>query len=607
MRSPIRVLESLNSKSDQPEYRFQRLYRNLYNPEFYLLAYKNIAQSTGSMTAGVDGKTVANMSIGRIEQIISTLKNHSYQPTPARRTYIQKNNSTKMRPLGIPSTNDKLVQEVVRMILESIYEPTFSNNSHGFRPNRSCHTAMKQIQDTFTGTIWFVEGDIKACFDRFDHHVMIDILRRRVDDENFIALMWKFLKAGYMENWNYHQTYSGTPQGSGISPILANIYLGELDKYMVEYQAQFNIGDIRHRKKTTRYNTLAVYKCNTKKRYREQWETLPPEEKRAAIQEVKAYKAEMLRLPYLAPCDEGFKRIQYCRYADDFLIGVIGSHADAEKIKADLNEFISSRLKLEMSLEKSKVTHVKDKARFLGFDITVFMGNAAKRNKNGELMRGSNGMVQLYVPKEKWMGKLLEYKAMVIRKDDSGRERWKPMHRGKLMNQDDIDIISKVNAEVRGLYNYYCIAKNASVIGNFAFIMKRSMLKTFAAKYNTQTSKIWQSYARDGIFGLDYRTRSGMKRCEFYHGGFARQEKILHYADTLPPFQKYDKPNELSARLKKGVCELCSNATTDIRIHHVRRLKDLKGETAAEQLMIVKNRRTLAVCPDCYNSITQNI
>jgi group II intron reverse transcriptase/maturase len=196
------------------------------------------------MTAGADGKTIDAMSMVRIETLIASLKDHSYRPKPARRTYIQKKNG-KTRPLGIPSFDDKLVQEIVRMELEAIYEPTFSNRSHGFRPNRSCHTALDQLQKTFSGVKWFIEGDIKGFFDNIDHAVLIGILRRRIHDEYFIALMWKFLKAGYLENWVYHKTYSGTPQGSVISPILSNIYLNELDRYMERYMEQFRSKEYR--------------------------------------------------------------------------------------------------------------------------------------------------------------------------------------------------------------------------------------------------------------------------------------------------------------------------------------------------------------------------
>ncbi|MDE6933440.1 MAG: reverse transcriptase/maturase family protein [Oscillospiraceae bacterium] len=141
--------------------------------------------------------------------------------------------------MGIPSFDDKLVQEIVRMLLEAIYEPTFSNYSHGFRPNRSCHTALTQLQRNFSGARWFIEGDIKSFFDNIDHAVLIGILRRQIHDEYFIALIWKFLKAGYLEDWIFHRTYSGTPQGSIISPILSNIYLNELDRYIKQYMASF--------------------------------------------------------------------------------------------------------------------------------------------------------------------------------------------------------------------------------------------------------------------------------------------------------------------------------------------------------------------------------
>ena len=256
MRNPIDVLNSLSDKSKDRSYQFERLYRNLYNPEFYLLAYKNVYANDGSMTPGVDGNSLDGMSSARIQRIIKALKDRSYQPKPARRTYIDKKNSTKKRPLGIPSADDKLVQEVIKLLLESIYEPTFSANSHGFRPKRSCHTALMQIQRTFKGVRWFVEGDIKACFDSFDHQVLIDLLRRRIKDEAFIGLIWKFLKAGYMEQWTFHTTYSGTPQGSGMSPVLANIYLSELDDFVEKYKQEFDRGSSIHRRANPEYDYL---------------------------------------------------------------------------------------------------------------------------------------------------------------------------------------------------------------------------------------------------------------------------------------------------------------------------------------------------------------
>ena len=363
MRNPTDVLNSLNKQSKDLSYRFQRLYRNLYNPEFYLLAYRNIYANEGSMTPGVDGETLDGMSSPRIERIISALKDRSYRPKPARRTYIAKKNSSKKRPLGIPSGDDKLVQEVVRMILESIYEPTFSDYSHGFRPKRSCHTALEQIQRTFAGANWFVEGDIQACFDSFDHHVIIDILCRRIDDEAFISLMWKFLKAGYMEQWQYNRTYCGTPQGSGISPILANIYLHELDMYVEEYKEGFIKGNRVNRKVNPEYARRNREVQKFMRQNREVWDTLTEAEKKERAGELRRLREKQREIPSKQFRDETYKNLQYVRYADDFIISIIGSKRDAEELKADLAVFLKEKLNLTLSVEKTKITYATDRAR----------------------------------------------------------------------------------------------------------------------------------------------------------------------------------------------------------------------------------------------------
>lgn len=459
LRNPIQVLSSLTEKSKNESYRFQRLYRNLYNPEFYWLAYKNIYANTGSMTAGADGTTIDGMSDERIQRIIESMRDKSYLPKPARREYIAKKNSNKKRPLGIQSGNDKLVQEVVKMILESIYEPVFKKTSHGFRPNKSCQTALYQIQKTFTGTNWFVEGDIHACFDSFNHHTIIRLLRKRIDDEMFLQLIWKFLKAGYMEQWTYNRTYSGVPQGSGVSPVLANVYLHELDKFMEEYAQKYNRG--KKKQMNSDYKKVvkkaSYYRCMGKKK----WADLSPEERWERNKHLKMLEKQTRQLTPTEPLDETYKRIQYTRYADDFIIGVIGSKADAEQMKADVGRFLREELDLEMSETKTKVTHTGDRARFLGYDITVSRSQDLKKSAGGYKIRSNAGVVKLLVPREKWVGKLLEYHAIKIKINENGKERFVALHRGKLVNQSDIEILARYNAEVRGLYNYYAIANDS--------------------------------------------------------------------------------------------------------------------------------------------------
>lgn len=600
MRSPQNVLESLSSKACNSNYQYQRLYRNLYNPEFYLTAYQKIQAKQGSMTAGTDGKTADGMGMKRINALIAKLRDFSYQPSPARRTYIPKANGKK-RPLGIPSFDDKLVQEVVRMILESIYEPTFLNTSHGFRPKRSCHTALQYVQKNFTGVKWFVEGDIKGCFDHVDHHVLVNILRRRIQDEHFIGLIWKFLKAGYMEDWVYHNTYSGTPQGSIISPILANIYLNELDVFMAQYAQTFRQGDKR------RINP-AYKKPLDKRRGKQEWlkrneHKISQEQKAAVKAEIDEINQYLRTIPYVDPMDDGYKRLVYVRYADDFLIGVIGSKVDAKQVKADVGQFIRQQLLLELSQEKTLITHGSDFAQFLSFQITTSTEQNSTRTKAGYIKRSYTGRIKLYVPKEKWLKRLLSYGALKIQydKNNGNKEIWVPICRSGLRNLDDLEILNQYNAEIRGLYNYYRIAHNATVLNNFLYVMKYSMYKTFAGKYRTSMRKIIQKYTKNRDFAITYQGKSGEKSVVFYNQGMRRD---THVSATDPDIIGRARENRnytsLVQRLRGCQCEWCGATDVEIEIHHVKKLKDLSGRAEWERHMIARRRKTMALCHNCH-------
>ena len=600
MRSPQNVLESLSSKACNSNYRYQRLYRNLYNPEFYLIAYQKIQAKQGNMTAGTDGKTVDGIGMKRINALIARLKDFSYQPAPARRTYIPKANGKK-RPLGIPSFDDKLVQEVVRMILESIYEPTFLNTSHGFRPKRSCHTALQYVQKNFTGVKWFVEGDIKGCFDHVDHHALVNILRRRIQDEHFIGLIWKFLKAGYMENWVYHNTYSGTPQGSIISPILANIYLNELDVFMAQYAQTFRQGNKR------RINP-AYKKPLDKRRGKQEWlkrneSKISPEQKATVMAEINEINQYLRTIPYVDPMDDSYKRLVYVRYADDFLIGVIGSKADARQVKIDVGMFIREQLHLELSQEKTLITHGTDFAQFLSFQITTSKEQNSTRTKAGCVKRSYTGRIKLYVPKEKWLKRLLSYGALKIHydKDNGNKEIWEPVCRSSLRNLDDLEILNQYNAEIRGLYNYYRIAHNATVLNNFLYVMKYSMYKTFAGKYRTSMQKIIRKYTKGKDFVVTYQSKSGEKSVVFYNQGMRRDTHVdATNPDIIGRANENRSYTSLVQRLKGGQCEWCGATDVEIEIHHIRKLKDLSGKAEWERHMIARRRKTMALCHNCH-------
>lgn len=553
------------------------------------------------MTPGVDGLTLDGMGMERIQQTINRLKDFSYKPTPARRQYIPKKNGGK-RPLGIPSVDDKLVQEVVRLILESIYEPTFLPTSHGFRPGRSCHTALADIKVEFTGAKWFVEGDIKGCFDHIDHHILVKILRRRIQDEQFIDLIWKFLKAGYMENWQYHHTYSGTPQGSIISPILANIYLNELDVFMEEYKRLFDCGKKRaENREYTRKSQLALY---YKKRYSAQWESMEQEEKALAKADIKKRRKEFQTLPSKDPMDPNYRRIFYQRYADDFIIAVMGSKKDAERVKKDIGAFLSNNLKLILSPEKTLVTNGHDRARFLGYEITISDISTTSKTAQGQCRTKSN-KVRLYVPHDKWVGKLMDYGALKIQKQKDGSERWTPLQRNNLIGKEPIETLSTYNSEIRGLYNYYSMANNVSVLNKFYYVMEYSLYKTLCAKYRTKIGAIKEKYCENGVFGVSYQTKTGMKRAVLYNEGFKCKAHPSKYErlDRLPDYGRYQRPNMLLSRMLKGCCELCGTQTNSVCVHHVKKLKELRGDKLWERVMLSKRRKTLVLCGNCHQNL----
>ena len=593
MRSPERVLNSLNEHSKDSSYKFERLYRLLFNEELFYVAYQKIASNGGSTTKGSDGRSIDEMSLARIETLIASLKDESYQPHPSRRVHIPKKNG-KTRPLGIPAFEDKLVQEVVRMILEAIYEGHFETTSHGFRPKRSCHTALLHIQKTFSGAKWFIEGDIKGFFDNIDHDVLVGILRERISDDRFIRLIRKFLKAGYVEDWTFHNTYSGMPQGGIVSPILANIYLDKLDKYVKEYIRYFDMGTKRRPGKES--NDLANERKRTVRKLKK---VKDGTEKAALVARLKAIEQERAAFPSGDEMDGSYRRLKYIRYADDFILGVIGSKEDALRIKEDIKSFLSESLALELSEEKTLITHTGKSAKFLGYEITVTRNNHQRRDVQGRLRRTYGKRVRLNVSMATLRDKLLEYGAMEI-KLRNGKEIWKPKCRSGLIFNDDLEILDRYNRETVGFCNYYLIANNCVVLHNFRYIMEYSMYKTFAGKYRSTVRKINKKYRLNKLFTVKYEQQGVIKSRTFYKTSFKRRTTAFNGSCDIEPYSIADvSRTNLTDRLKAEKCELCG-ATGKLIMHHVRNLKDLKGKESWKRLMSARKRKTIALCPSCH-------
>ncbi|MCI0560323.1 MAG: reverse transcriptase/maturase family protein, partial [Nitrososphaera sp.] len=309
----------------------------------------------------------------RAANLVELIRERRYKPKPVRRKAIATKVAGKMRPLGMPSADDKQVQEVVRMILERIYEPLFKDSSHGFRPQRSCHTALKAIQEGWTGTKWFIEVDIKGYLNNISHDVLMELLEKRIEDMQFLNLIRDMVKAGYVEDWVYHRTYSGTPQGGVVSPMLANIYLHELDEFMEQTKQAFDQGKARrHMKEWTNKASNLQY-------YRRQIKALKGGNNQESHIKVARYEQlarelvqQRLRLPASDPLDPNYRRLFYSRYADDFLVGIIGSKQEAEGLFAEITNFLRTRLKLDISEEKSGIHHAKEGTSFLGYVVQTF-------------------------------------------------------------------------------------------------------------------------------------------------------------------------------------------------------------------------------------------
>lgn len=585
---------SQNSLANKEEV-FTKLYRYLLRPDIYFVAYKNLYANNGAATKGVNEDTADGFSEAKIDSIIKALADETYQPMPVRRTYIQKkNNRKKLRPLGIPTFTDKLVQEVLRMILEAVYEPIFLDVSHGFRPKRSCHTALKQLRREFNGTRWFVEGDIKGCFDNINHTVLVGLLSNKIKDARITKLIYKFLKAGYLENWQYHKTYSGTPQGGIISPLLANIYLHELDKFVMKLKSEFDtpgVGQI-----TPEYRELH----NEIKRLSHRLTKVTGEEREMVLAEYKPKRQKLMTIPCTAQTD---KKLKYVRYADDFLIAVKGNREDCQWIKSKLAEFIGDTLKMELSEDKTLITHSSKCARFLGYDVRVRRSGKIKRGGPGHVkMRTLNGGVELLVPLNDKIRQFVFTKGVAIQKEDGSMF---PVHRKYLVGLTDLEIVSVYNAELRGICNYYGMASNFCKLHYFSYLMEYSCLKTLASKHKTSLSKIIDKF-NDGTgkWGVPYETKMGSKRRYFANYADCKGKgSATDYISNAAVVYGY-AVNTLENRLKAKVCELCGTTESDhYEVHHINKLKNLKGKERWEIAMIAKHRKTPVVCRDCHRSI----
>jgi group II intron reverse transcriptase/maturase len=488
----------------------------------------------------------------------------------------------------------------MRSVLEPYYEPQFSQHSHGFRPGRGCHTALIEVQRTWTGVKWIIEGDISSCFDTIDHTVLLQILEEKLHDKRFIRLIKGLLEAGYIEDWKYNKTYSGTPQGGVISPLLANIYLDKLDRHAEEAVKAFDRG--KKRASNLEYGRTQRLKAQA--------------ERTGNVELARDLMWQMRRLPAGDPNDPSYRRLKYIRYADDFMIGVIGPKSEAEEIKRDIGRFLQDSLHLKLSEEKTLITNAsQDSARFLGYEVKSQHSNEkiAKKQvvsgqgspKDRRTIRSINGTIALLMPR-----------SVIQKKSTKYLRKGRPIHLSYLQATSDFAIVTEYQAALRGLYQYYALATNVSRLNDLKWLMEQSLMKTLAGKHNTSKRAMYVKYATKVLTeeGKSLRCiqvtvdRDGKKPLVARFGGFSLvRKRIWEMNDQLPiPFTHLETRTEILQRLLADRCEICGS-TDMVEVHHVRKLADVtgpkNGRTLWKKYMASRNRKTLVVCMKCHDAI----
>ena len=561
-------------------------YRLLYQRALYLRAYGKLYRNDGAMTPGATTETVDGMSLEKIDAIIELVRAERYRWTPVRRTYIPKKNG-KRRPLGLPSWSDKLLQEVIRSILEAYYEPQFSDRSHGFRPGRGCHTALREIRQQGRATKWFIEGDLCACYDSIDHTVLLSILSESFEDNRFLRLMDGLLKAGYLEDWKFNTTYSGVPQGGVVSPILSNVVLDRLDKYV---ETQLIPAYIRGQQRKTYPPYVKLTKQALQARRQGDWH------------HARQLRQQAQQLPSRDPEDPNFRRLWYVRYADDILLGLAGPKSEADAIKSAIAAFLRDELHLALSDEKTLITHARDeKAKFLGYEVHILHENSQHDRRR---QRCINGSVGLRIPREVRQAKCAAYK-----------RRGKPVHLPQRTLDDAYSIVAKYQAEYRGIVQYYRMAYNLHTLHLLKRVMEESLVRTLARKYRTTCTKIYRRYGTrlqtaEGtykVLQVTVKRQPPKKALTAHFGGVSLKSNKWASLNDQPTKPIWSGRSEVVERLLAQECELCGS-DHQIEVHHVRKLADLNPKDGSElpewkRRMAARQRKTLVVCRVCHEAI----
>nr|YP_009686222.1 putative reverse transcriptase and intron maturase [Halamphora calidilacuna]QDR25075.1 putative reverse transcriptase and intron maturase [Halamphora calidilacuna] len=574
------------------------IFRILNKDEIWILAYENIKGNKGALTPGSTSETLDGLSLQRVMNLKNEVCSEKYKFKPVKRIYIPKTDGRR-RPLGLPTVNDKIVQEVIRIILEAIYEPVFVEESFGFRSGLGCHDALHHVEQKFRWIDYVIEGDIENAYPTIDHHILVNILEKRIKDSRFIRLIWKLLKCGIIEENQEIWLKTGVPQGSIVSPILANIYYQELDEHIQELKMKYETPKSEQNKQKNpayKYFEHKIAKVTEKLRSHE---PQSPERKQLA-KELKQLRAERLTVNSLK---NKTIRVEYVRYADDWMVGVSGNRKLAQTIKEDISEFMIHSLKQKIHPYKTKVTDLRQgNVHFLGYDIFLPRNRpiSSYKGKGVKTIRRGQPQLRFDVPVNKITKRYTE-RGYLKQKPKGVR----PISRSFYTVLEDHVIVSHYRSIWLGLLNYYSGCTNRGRLQYIHYLLHMSCAMTLGHRHRMSCSKIFKKHGKtlkvkisdtDKTVSFPYKTSWRLKERKWLRG-----KKV-----NLPTYS-YMK-NLVSRSSLELPCAICDSTEAPIEMHHVKHVrKNGYRYKGFHQQMTLLNRKQIPLCKDCHQKVHSGV
>nr|ATI20527.1 hypothetical protein [Juglanconis juglandina] len=596
------------NESDQ---RCVNAYKLISQRDTLQAAYWILKSKPGMMVKGSDDETLDGIDMDWFKSTEDLLNKEVYQPKPTRRVYIPKANG-KTRPLGIASPRDRIIQQAIKMVLEAKLDPIYSDKSHGFRPNKGCHTALREIRD-WKGVAWFIEGDIKAFFDCIDHRILEKLLMRHFQDSRLINLYWKIVKAGYVE-WDtnkmkYIASDIGVPQGGIISPLLSNLILNELDVYIEGIRKEYEEKNRGIKDKLSN----PVYRKQSNQLVHLRKKLNKCQRNTTRYEEVKGQIKQILKIQNktgsMVPNPLAYPTIKYVRYADDWLIGVWGKKSTAVKLKEQIKEFLES-LKLTLSSPPAGMQGVKEKtlitnarsqeAKFLGTRIKRVASNKhmilTKSITTGRTRRIPSGNIRMSIPLKGIIKRLEDKKFFVMEKG-----KWKMKSIPKFTILPMKDIIRRYRSIYNGFFNYYRFADNIGGMMKVYWILKESLRKTLSRKFGVGKRELYGKYGKD--LGINYSNSKGETQSINFSIPKPKKDPMNFAIQLIPRDPLYAGIWKVRTISSLGtICASCGSE--EVEMHHLKHIRTLNVKLGKFDQMVAKiNRKQVPLCRECHMKV----